>query len=400
MIDTLDIKVLMERLHEEPEPILRAIDADPKLKKREREDGLVIANASKALPEPTHTHQLYAKGIVYTRDPWRVVSMPLLKMYNHGRREHCDAWTRELLEKGAVVHFLEKLDGTMVQAFQWQGRLEFATRGMLEGMEPPTGFDYLKSVRAWAPPFLWAGGSPNRQWILEWISPRTRVVTDYQGLTALRLLEVVEDGERLGPGIRLEHWPTGHDMRKHVATWTAPLRGDPVKSFKAACLDLVSKADDPKHLPEGFVAVFVLDGSVRHAVKLKTPSYLKYHRLKYHMSWRRFFKARLEDPEAARDDVWEGLGVEEEVEQMYEAYWEAWEDWLEEVERIKVAAHDALMGFILVAGKGTMKDIALRFKGHEHFHTIMACARGKTPTLAEMARRYPPQEPTVHARET
>lgn len=393
MIDTLDIKVLMERLHNGPEPILRAIDEDPKLKKREREDGLIIANASKALPEPEHTHQLYAKGIVYTRDPWRVVSMPLLKMYNHGRREHCDAWTRELLERGAQVQFVEKVDGTMIQAFVWKRRIEFATRGMLEGMKPEVGYDYLWAVRMWAirnwgeyETRRLAEGSGG---IFEWVSPETRVVTDY--------------GER--SGLVLLYWNANHQTQparrslldldiKLECVWGERERHD-WNSFEERAAQLLDMQDDPQKLYEGYVARLYLDGRLRHAVKLKTPSYLKYHRLKYHMSWKRFFAARLEDPEAARDDVWAGLGVEEEVEQMYEAYWQAWEDWKLGMTGIVGSAAGEHLRYYLTHPGATMKDTALAFKDHDHFHLIMSAARGNQPTLVEMARRYPPDEPGV-----
>src|SRR6516225_7843582 len=77
---------LLKKLREQPASILEAIDRDPLLLKRDR-GPLVLANASQALYTPQHEHQLYAKGIVYRRDPYRLVSLPLVKIYNLGERD-------------------------------------------------------------------------------------------------------------------------------------------------------------------------------------------------------------------------------------------------------------------------------------------------------------------------
>ena len=76
---------LLADLRDHPEAVLAAIDADPLLLKRQSGD-LVLANASQALYTPMEQHQLYAKGIVYKRDPYKLVSLPLVKIYNAGER--------------------------------------------------------------------------------------------------------------------------------------------------------------------------------------------------------------------------------------------------------------------------------------------------------------------------
>src|SRR5713101_6716512 len=76
---------LLADLRDRPTDVLAAIDADPLLLKRES-GGLVLANASQLLFTPQSQHQLYAKGIVYRRDPYRLVSLPLVKIYNMGER--------------------------------------------------------------------------------------------------------------------------------------------------------------------------------------------------------------------------------------------------------------------------------------------------------------------------
>src|SRR5262245_60914715 len=74
---------LLSALRERPAAILEAIDRDALLVKRTSGD-LVLANASQALYTPQQEHQLYAKGIVYRRAPYRLVSLPLIKIYNLG----------------------------------------------------------------------------------------------------------------------------------------------------------------------------------------------------------------------------------------------------------------------------------------------------------------------------
>src|ERR1019366_2026314 len=82
----LRLDSLLDDLRDHPAAILAAIDADPMLLRRVSGD-LVLANASKALYTPCEEHQLFAKGIVYRRDPLRLVSLPLIKIYNLGERE-------------------------------------------------------------------------------------------------------------------------------------------------------------------------------------------------------------------------------------------------------------------------------------------------------------------------
>src|SRR5215208_3680003 len=77
---------LLDQLRTNGADILRAIDADPLLLKRQSGD-LVLANAGPMLFTPQHPYQLYAKGIVYRRDPYELVSLPLAKIYNLGERE-------------------------------------------------------------------------------------------------------------------------------------------------------------------------------------------------------------------------------------------------------------------------------------------------------------------------
>src|SRR6187402_3142786 len=108
---------LLADLRTSPADVLAAIDADPLLVKRES-GGLVLANASQLLYTPQQQHQLYAKGIVYRRAPYRLVSLPLIKIYNVGERGMSAAELSSIAgEPDVRLRFLRKLDGSLIQVF-------------------------------------------------------------------------------------------------------------------------------------------------------------------------------------------------------------------------------------------------------------------------------------------
>ena len=127
----LRLDSLLAHLRDAPEAILAAIDADPLLLHRVSGD-LVLANASKALFTPFEEHQLFAKGIVYRRDPLRLVSLPLIKIYNLGEREVTVADLSAIgAEPNVRLRFLRKMDGSLLQVFRHDTRVYFTTRGKI-----------------------------------------------------------------------------------------------------------------------------------------------------------------------------------------------------------------------------------------------------------------------------
>jgi hypothetical protein len=193
---------LLHKLREAPAAILEAIDRDPLLLKRES-GPLVLANASQALYTPQEEHQLFAKGIVYRRHPYHVVSLPLIKIYNLGERDVTVADLAALTEgPHARLRFLRKIDGSLIQVFRYDGRVWFTTRGMIEGArlrpgrdngEDSSDFDYIGMARRLAaeryPCLLDAAGwLDGRTLIFELIHPLARKVTNYGERTDLILL--------------------------------------------------------------------------------------------------------------------------------------------------------------------------------------------------------------------
>ncbi len=199
---------LLAALRDRPEDILGAIDRDPMLLKKESGD-LVLANASKLLFTPQEEHQLFAKGIVYRRDPYRFVSLPLIKIYNIGERDVTVAELAGLAAQERVrLRFLRKIDGSLVQAFRADGRVWLTTRGMIEGAklrraeaaeEGRIEFDYLGEARRLAerdlPRLLSdAAALDGRTLVFELIHPGARIITNYGDRKTLVLLAAFDHG--------------------------------------------------------------------------------------------------------------------------------------------------------------------------------------------------------------
>jgi len=281
----LRIDHLLASLRDRPHEVLSAIDLDPLLIKREV-NGLVLANATKALFTPQLEHQLFAKGIIYQRDPYRLVSLPLLKIYNLGERNVTVHDLVSLQVTGSRAHFLRKFDGTMIQRFQHDGRVYFSTRGMLEGVVMPTNealdedappqarmFDYLKAARETAMSMYPRLVEP---WeavegvtlILELLHPDARVITDYKGRRDLVLLAAF-DRERhvYWPFDRLREFA---DMHGLVATDAFRPTGATLAEQIDSLLASLAGTDE-----EGTVLAVEHGDEVVYRVKVKSQDYLR-----------------------------------------------------------------------------------------------------------------------------
>jgi hypothetical protein len=273
---------LLRKLRESSTTILEAIDRDPLLLKRES-GSLVLANPSQALYTPQQEHQLFAKGIVYRRDPYRLVSLPLVKIYNLGERDVTVADLAGLTEEpNARLRFLRKIDGSLIQVFRHEGRVWFTTRGMIEGARPRKSgdndedgseFDYLGTARRLAveryPHLLDAADLfDGRTLIFELIHPQAKKVTDYGERNDLILLgcfevrrlayrtypEVAALAEAHGLTVVDALSPTGATLAEQIETLLAALAGTD---------------------QEGSVLQFENAHEVIYRVKVKSPGYLR-----------------------------------------------------------------------------------------------------------------------------
>jgi hypothetical protein len=276
---------LLEELRTRGADILRAIDADPLLLKRQS-GPLVLANAGPMLFTPQHPHQLYAKGIVYRREPFELVSLPLVKIYNLGERDVSVADLAGIAaEPGAArLHFLHKLDGTLLQRFQHDGRVYFTTRGMIEGgpcygsfdadaQAGTANFDFLGTARRIAqakyPALIEARPEfENITLVFEFIHPETRVITNYGARADLVLLACFDRADyRYRTYAELKALAAAHALA-HVDEFSPP--GLTIAEQIEGLLASIAGTDQ-----EGTVITIEHGHRVVYRVKVKSPDYLR-----------------------------------------------------------------------------------------------------------------------------
>ena len=276
---------LLDDLRTRGADILRAIDADPLLVKRPS-GPLVLANAGPMLFTPQEAHQLYAKGIVYRREPYELVSLPLVKIYNLGEKDVSVADLAGIAaEPGhARLHFLRKLDGTLLQRFQHAGRVYFTTRGMIEG-GPSYGsfdedaparaanFDFLGTARRLAAAQYPALCEARPEWekltlVFEFLHPETRVITNYGGREDLVLLACFDRADvRYRTYAEVTELAAAHGLA-HVDEFAPP--GATIGEQIEGLLVAIAGTDQ-----EGTVITIESGHRVVYRVKVKSPDYLR-----------------------------------------------------------------------------------------------------------------------------
>ncbi len=353
---------LLRKLREQPVPILEAIDRDPMLLKR-TSGPLVLANASQALYTPQQEHQLYAKGIVYRRDPYRLVSLPLVKIYNLGERNVTIADLAALTDEPQVrLRFLRKIDGSLVQIFRHDGRVWFTTRGLIseegtrgEGIGTreetsslvpipyslfPSSFDYLGAARRLAAqryPRLLDDARllDGRTLIFELIHPAVQKVTSYGPRMDLILLacldvrrlayaaypEVAALAEAHGLTVVDALTPAGATLAEQIESLLAALAGTD---------------------QEGSVLQFERPDEVIYRVKVKSPAYLRLMRAMAECTYERLAALLDEHPHRASWAEVEALlkergreEVPEEVLAFYRPHYERYTAYLADCDRLR-----------------------------------------------------------------
>jgi hypothetical protein len=366
----LRLNRLLADLRDRPEEILAAIDSDPLLLKRQS-GPLVLANASQLLFTPQEQHQLYAKGVVYRRDPYRLVSLPLIKIYNIGERDvTVDQLSALAGEPDVRLRFLRKMDGSLLQVFRAEGRVWFSTRGMLEGArlrnddadeDRRVAFDFLGGARRMAreryprlldEPDLLEG----RTLVFELIHPEARVVTNYGDRAELILLACFDHrsysyldhdrvraiGERHGLAVVDALTPQGEGLGAQIDSLLSSLAG----------------TDE-----EGSVVCFERHGEVIYRVKVKSPEYLQLMRLMAFCTYDRTVELIDLHPEVRSWDdlrvVLQQQGndrVPEEVLVFYREHWDRFQAYLADLERLLRWAHARVQEIDLEIGGRAGRD--------------------------------------------
>jgi hypothetical protein len=348
---------LLDDLRTRGADILRAIDADPLLLKRQSGE-LVLANAGPLLFTPQEPHQLYAKGMVYRRDPYELVSLPLVKIYNLGEKlvSVADLAGIAAGSGNARLHFLHKLDGTLVQRFQHAGRVYFTTRGMIEGgpcygaqdedaPERARNFDFLGTARRIARERYPALVEPrpeleNVTLVFEFLHPETRVITNYGERQDLVLHACFDRAAyRYRTYAELKELAAAHNLA-HVDEFTPA--GNSLGAQIESLLASVAGTDQ-----EGTVITIEHGHQVVYRVKVKSPDYLRVLKLVVTCTYPRVVEMLDAHPEwrgwADFEASLRSLGrekVPEEVLGFYREHFDAFAAYLADCERLRAWASE------------------------------------------------------------
>ncbi len=405
-IDTLDLEYLLANLATYEQEILKLIDEDPHLKKRENPNsGLIIANSAATLFEPELEHQLYAKGIVYVREPeYKLVSIPLVKMFNHTLRGHSDA-TSQKFEQQPDIRFVfpEKLDGTMIQLFAHQGKSYLTTRSILEGSELKEETEYVGLARQMLErlyPELAAGKHlDGLSLTFEMIHPKTKQVTLYGAEQRLVLLAIY-DHERHAylSNTLIQEWGKAHGVE--VAQ---PVIQDDV--FERGVDRLRELLELDPSVPEGSIVCFERGDVVVHRVKVKTQEYLRQFAMRYKISFKSVVnqlwnQPELHDWDAFLDHLIAESMSEEEVEAFYREHFDAFHVWYEEVKAEHARVHRIHDEWVAEHGSppengeasaAWFKSFALWVREHhpDRLGQVMMLARRGAFTLENMIWQMP-----------
>ncbi len=398
----LRIDALLHDLRTREADILAAIDADPLLLKR-TSGGLVLANASAKLYTPTEPHHLYAKGIVYRRDPYRLVSLPLLKIYNVGERGMTAVELADIAaEPGMHMRFLRKLDGSLLQAFRADGRVWLTTRGMIEGARireeddsRVPGFDFLAGARQIATekyPALLDDPAclEGRTLLFELIHPLAPHVTNYGGRADL-VLHACFDHARFQYIGYPELTELAARFGLHAVDAFSPAGATFAEQIDALLASLAGTDE------EGSVVCFERDGHVTYRVKIKTPEYLNLMRLMAFCTYAR----TVEVIDAAKAETWDQLKaalqeqgrglVPEEVLVFYKEHWDAWEAYLADLSRLAAWAAARRADIEAITGGGDRKAYAAEAMRRRHPGLLFAALDGRLDR-ARMRKMIPTPE--------
>lgn len=188
------------------------------------------------------------RGAVYD-DNGIKVSTPLNKFFNPGE------WNDPAGDDFAVF---DKLDGTCIVAFLWEGQPIVHTLGSFVSQQAKDAYRYID--RTFGFDWMWQGYT----YVFEWLDPANFVALRWQGEPRLTHLFVSDPN---GMEVRVNHWP-GHYVEYRA------ISGDP-EQLRALVRD-----DE-----EGFVLVYseIYRGQ-RRRLKIKGERYLALHRMVWGLS--------------------------------------------------------------------------------------------------------------------
>lgn len=324
-MDDLRIDRLLGRLDKEA---IRKIDEDDLLNKDEYK-GLKIANASKRLFTPQEEHQLFAKGIVYDSE-YNLVSLPLIKIYNLGEKEHGD----RLAKKLNLTEVPHKWDGTMIQLFKHGDEVVYTTRSRFWTDD---FCDWAKEIMDEMYPSF--SPLPGYTYVFELIHPDNRIVTDYGDLRDMVLLSVFDVAS-------MAYLPMAEIRDTYDETLNVVSN-----LFHGTMREVEEKVRALDDGTEGVVLVFEDDRQVLHRVKVKADYYIELFRMKFSCTYKTVKPVLLSNPDLHDwDSFWQynmdSNTFAEELEDILRGYFDRFMDWKAQVDEIYEEALRATQEFL------------------------------------------------------
>ena len=232
---------------------------------KEVEAGRVTASQSGSLTVFKYTQDTHingdwnevnrlARGIIFDMDG-TVVARPFSKFFNLNERPETEV---KNLPWSEGVEIYEKLDGSCGAGYIHDDLWRLATPGSMQSDQAIRGSEMLYEMQGFAQRYKLEHLPPDCTPVFEIIYPENRIVVDYGSFEGLVLLAIFEHNG-------IEWHPRRVDQLADVCGFRRPKRYD---------IDL--RGDIPfEDNHEGYVARFG-DGT---RVKVKSPAYLRIHRL-------------------------------------------------------------------------------------------------------------------------
>jgi T4 RnlA family RNA ligase len=224
---------------------------------------------------------LHCRGLVLD-DRYYPIARPLPKFFN--LEEYQGAIPAD------VPNVYEKLDGSLIILFDYQGAWEVASRGSFASEQAQTARGLLTNYRL-------AGLDPEYTYLFEIIYPRNRIVVDYGAVERLVLLAAVHTQT----GVELDH--TQVDWIDRAETYPATTIPEWVKSIEARQAELNNH--------EGFI----LKWSNGFRLKYKLADYVRLHRIITRVQAK---------------DIWECLSEKQDISQFLDSVPDEFYNWVKD----------------------------------------------------------------------
>jgi T4 RnlA family RNA ligase len=233
--------------------------------------GLVILNYDQINSPKTDPMVMECRGLILEQGTWNVVSMAFRRFFNHG--EATDI-TQNF--DFASAHVLEKVDGSIIQVFQYKGDWMMATRGTIQGTGE-VGFlnvtfrQLFDKIIDENYPKFWKEIEEGFCYIFELVSPESKVVKPYnRGLYLLGMRDVRDDWKELS-----------YNTVKASSEWLGVMCPEayPISGIS----EIINSVGKLETLDEGYVCVDYskLDEHGQHPrLKVKNPAYVAIAHLK------------------------------------------------------------------------------------------------------------------------